>query len=73
MLVTVTETVGYGSHPVARKRPTDPSSGIESDGRIRSQIPIAGNHWKIIDPAGSCRTALMWDDSTITSIIRVFE
>ncbi|CAF1573815.1 unnamed protein product [Adineta ricciae] len=82
MLVTVTETVGYGSYPVARKRPTDPSPGtgsdpttvsenmirvkesigrvLEADGRIRSQIPIAGNHGKVIDPAGSCRTALTW-------------
>ncbi|CAF1687960.1 unnamed protein product, partial [Adineta ricciae] len=32
----------------------------EADGRIRSQIPIAGKHWKIIDPVGSGRTALTW-------------
>ncbi|CAF1401866.1 unnamed protein product [Adineta ricciae] len=38
---------------------------LEADGRIRSQIPISGNHWKVIDPAGSCRTALTWGVSNI--------
>ncbi|CAF1050580.1 unnamed protein product [Adineta ricciae] len=31
MLVTVTETVSYGSYPVARKRPTNSSLGTGSD------------------------------------------